>query len=116
GLNGYFTSDPIAAFSSGKESKVLATGGASVNLDILQVLSDVFNSPVYTIKTSDSACLGSAFRAKQGPTGKAFRDVIKTGPEPKLVVRPSPESEKAYCVSRFQMLEHSIMHSCDMPE
>uniref|UniRef100_A0A4W4E1V9 Xylulose kinase n=1 Tax=Electrophorus electricus TaxID=8005 RepID=A0A4W4E1V9_ELEEL len=44
-------------------TKVLATGGASSNKAILQVLSDVFNAPVYTIDVANSACLGSAFRA-----------------------------------------------------
>lgn len=33
-----------------------------------QVLSDVFNAPVYTIDLSDSACLGSAYRALHGNT------------------------------------------------
>lgn len=32
---------------SDKGTKILATGGASVNRSILQVLSDVFNAPVY---------------------------------------------------------------------
>lgn len=30
-----------------KNSKILATGGASINTSILQVMSDVFNAPVY---------------------------------------------------------------------
>ncbi|KPP64382.1 xylulose kinase-like, partial [Scleropages formosus] len=45
-------------------TRVLATGGASSNNDVLQVLSDVFGAPVYTIDTTNSACLGCAFRAK----------------------------------------------------
>lgn len=32
----------------------------------LQVLSDVFNTSVYVQNVADSACLGSAFRAKHG--------------------------------------------------
>lgn len=32
---------------TGKGTKILATGGASQNKAVLQVLSDVFNSPVY---------------------------------------------------------------------
>ncbi|KAG7223002.1 hypothetical protein INR49_029224 [Caranx melampygus] len=47
-------------------TRVLATGGASSNREILQVLSDVFNAQVYTIDLSDSACLGSAYRALHG--------------------------------------------------
>jgi len=33
----------------GKDTRILATGGASNNLAILQVLADVFSSPVYTL-------------------------------------------------------------------
>uniref|UniRef100_A0A8D0HRU4 Xylulose kinase n=1 Tax=Sphenodon punctatus TaxID=8508 RepID=A0A8D0HRU4_SPHPU len=48
------------------KTRILATGGASHNKDILQVLSDVFNAPVYTIDTANSACLGCAYRAIHG--------------------------------------------------
>uniref|UniRef100_A0A8C2XHC4 Xylulose kinase n=1 Tax=Cyclopterus lumpus TaxID=8103 RepID=A0A8C2XHC4_CYCLU len=47
-------------------SIIMATGGASSNKDILQVLSDVFNAPVYSIDLCSSACLGSAYRALHG--------------------------------------------------
>lgn len=33
----------------GTGARVLATGGASGNKSLLQVLSDVFNAPVYTM-------------------------------------------------------------------
>jgi len=33
---------------------------------LFQVLSDVFNTPVYVQNVADSACLGSAYRAKHG--------------------------------------------------
>uniref|UniRef100_A0A8C7LDG2 Xylulose kinase n=1 Tax=Oncorhynchus kisutch TaxID=8019 RepID=A0A8C7LDG2_ONCKI len=46
-------------------TRVLATGGASSNKDILQVLSDVFDAPVYTIDVANSACLGCGYRALQ---------------------------------------------------
>uniref|UniRef100_I3KL94 Xylulose kinase n=1 Tax=Oreochromis niloticus TaxID=8128 RepID=I3KL94_ORENI len=53
-------------------TRVLATGGASSNKEILQVLSDVFNAPVYTIDLSDSTCLGSAYRALHGQCAHSF--------------------------------------------
>lgn len=34
-------------FLFGDEAKIIATGGASVNTSILQVIADVFNAPVY---------------------------------------------------------------------
>jgi len=45
-------------------SRVLVTGGASANKAILQVVADVFHSPVYTLELPNSACLGSAYLAK----------------------------------------------------
>lgn len=34
-------------FLFGDDAKIIATGGASVNTSILQVIADVFNAPVY---------------------------------------------------------------------
>jgi sugar (pentulose or hexulose) kinase len=41
----------------GKDTRILATGGASNNLAILQVLADVFNSSVYTLVSADTEFL-----------------------------------------------------------
>uniref|UniRef100_A0AAX7TMC9 Xylulose kinase n=1 Tax=Astatotilapia calliptera TaxID=8154 RepID=A0AAX7TMC9_ASTCA len=78
-------------------TRVLATGGASSNKEILQVLSDVFNAPVYTIDLSDSTCLGSAYRALHGlvaESGASFVDVVKKAPEPRLVATPHPKAKE----------------------
>src|SRR5205814_3481433 len=40
-----------------------ATGGASANRAILQVMADVFGSDVYQFDVGNSACLGAALRA-----------------------------------------------------
>lgn len=34
-------------FNFNTETKLIATGGASINRSILQVIADVFNAPVY---------------------------------------------------------------------
>lgn len=48
-----------------KINRVLVTGGASTNKAILQVIADVFHTPVYTLEElSNSACLGGAYLAK----------------------------------------------------
>ncbi|CAN0351143.1 unnamed protein product, partial [Hapterophycus canaliculatus] len=44
----------------------LATGGGSNNVEVLQVLADVFQAPVFTAAASDSAAVGAALRAKHG--------------------------------------------------
>uniref|UniRef100_A0A8C1W8I5 Xylulose kinase n=1 Tax=Cyprinus carpio TaxID=7962 RepID=A0A8C1W8I5_CYPCA len=59
----------------------------------LQVLSDVFNAPVYTIDVTDSACLGCAYRALhalEAGTGASFTEMLRNAPEPQLAARPTP--------------------------
>ena len=48
--------------------RLLATGGASTNSSLLQVLADVFNTPVYIQPKANSAAIGSALIAKYGNT------------------------------------------------
>ncbi|XP_065804917.1 xylulose kinase [Labrus bergylta] len=95
-------------------TRVLATGGASSNKEILQVLSDVFNAPVYTIDLSNSTCLGAAYRALHGlvaETGVCFFDVVKKAPEPQLIVTPHPTAQEVYdtMLRRFARLEERVL-------
>ncbi len=46
-----------------KPKEIYATGGASVNKEILQVLANIFNTKVHMFEVTDSAALGAAFRA-----------------------------------------------------
>ena len=50
---------------------IYATGGASKNRDILQVMADVFGAHVDQLEVGNSACLGAALRAY--PRGRAGR-------------------------------------------
>jgi xylulokinase len=43
--------------------RIIATGGASANQPILQVMADVFGADVYSLDVDNSACLGAALRA-----------------------------------------------------
>ncbi|PSN58396.1 Xylulose kinase [Blattella germanica] len=54
-------------FSTSKDTRIIATGGASNNLSILQVLSDVFNAPIYT------------------PMVKRYRNIIKSIADQKFI-------------------------------
>ncbi|XP_036410021.1 xylulose kinase [Megalops cyprinoides] len=94
-------------------TRVLATGGASSNKDILQVLSDVFGAPVYTIDTANSACLGCAYRAMHGivaEKGVHFAEVIRNAPEPKLAVTPTLGADKVFepLLKRYAELEERV--------
>jgi xylulokinase len=67
-VEGQFLSMRIHGESVGIVSpkRLIATGGASGNAAILQVLADVFGAPVYTAAQTDSASLGAAVRALHG--------------------------------------------------
>ncbi|MFX1389266.1 MAG: xylulokinase [Promethearchaeota archaeon] len=43
--------------------EIYATGGASLNIEILQILASIFNTPVRLFEVTQSAALGAAFRA-----------------------------------------------------
>ncbi|XP_056155516.1 LOW QUALITY PROTEIN: xylulose kinase [Lampris incognitus] len=96
-------------------TRVLATGGASSNKAILQVLSDVFNTPVYTIDVANSACLGGAYRALHGlqaESGLSFCDVLRNAPEPQLAATPNPAAQEVYdrMLKRYARLEERVAH------
>ncbi|GAA6098188.1 xylulose kinase isoform X1 [Tachysurus ichikawai] len=62
-----------------------------------QVLSDVFNAPVYTIDLANSACLGCAYRAVHGlaaEMGMSFGEAVSKAPGAQLAVKPTPGAEK----------------------
>jgi len=68
-LEGQFLSMRLHAGQVGIEPRrVIATGGASVNPAILQIVANVFGSDVYVTERADSASLGAACRALHGAT------------------------------------------------
>jgi xylulokinase len=81
--------------------RILATGGASSNPQILQIISDVFGAPVFVSKTGpNTAALGAAFRALHGfkcsTAGKfvSFKDAI--GSDFKQVASPDSKAVAVY--------------------
>lgn len=83
-------------FNIGKGTKILATGGASQNKAVLQVLSDVFNSPVYVQAAANSAMLGSAIHAKHGLLGSNYNEIMSSFPSPHKICEPYPDAEDIY--------------------
>ncbi len=53
-----------SAWMGEKPARIQATGGASNNREILQIMADVFGVPVLRQETSNSAALGAAIRAQ----------------------------------------------------
>lgn len=92
-----------APVTGGRVARVLATGGASANRDILQVAADVFNAEVYQLAGGNSACLGAALRAYHAHERAQGRDIpwehIVAGfaqPLEHTRVRPVPEHVRVY--------------------
>jgi xylulokinase len=54
-----------------------ATGGASANSEILQVMADVFDAEVYRFDSTNSAALGATLRAWQAHTGLGWAEVVR---------------------------------------
>jgi xylulokinase len=67
-----------------------ATGGASANREILQVMADVFDAEVYRYESTDSAALGAALRAYQAETLLGWNEVLAGYIEPLTASRVTP--------------------------
>jgi xylulokinase len=84
-------------------TRIYATGGASRDVPILQVMADVFNCPVLCIEVSKSAALGAALRAVHGwlvHSGKKpkWQEIITgfTDPIPNSEIKPNRRAVEVY--------------------
>ena len=82
---------------------IYATGGASANREILQVMADVHGCPVYRFEVTNSAALGAALRAAHGyllASGEeaAWEEVVSGLAEPVAgsAIEPNPEAREVY--------------------
>jgi xylulokinase len=78
-------------------NQLLATGGASKNRGILQVLADVFQAEVRTLAVANSSALGGALRAAQAVEGRPFAELFAPfcAPGPERVA-PRANVERVY--------------------
>ena len=86
-----------------KPTRIYATGGASANTAILQIMADVMNCPVSRIEISKSAALGAALRAAHGwlvqnGDRPAWPEVVAgfTDPIPNSEVKPNANVIRVY--------------------
>jgi xylulokinase len=80
-----------------KIRRIYATGGASANRAILQVMADVFNAEVVQLETGNSAALGAALRAlhadrREEGRPMSWQDVVEGFVTPKLETRLQPQA------------------------
>ena len=86
-----------------KTRTIYATGGASANREILQIMADVHNADVYQFEVGNSAALGAALRAahadrKRSRQAMEWKQVVKGFAEPvkESRVRPGKAAVKVY--------------------
>jgi xylulokinase len=84
-------------------SIIHATGGGSVNDEILQVMADVFQADVYRLGSGNSASLGAALRAWHANARASdqpvdWEDIVRdfAAPDPATRVRPRTELAQTY--------------------
>jgi xylulokinase len=111
-----------AATVSARINRVVATGGAAVNRDILQVMANVFGVDVYRLDVENSAALGAALRAYHADRLAAgepvsWKTVVSgfTDPQPGNRVAPNPRHVPTYAALRrdYAILEH--LHKSRQP-
>nr|CAD7449202.1 unnamed protein product [Timema bartmani] len=94
-------------------SRIIATGGASNNKSILQVLSDVFNAPVFVLEAANSAMLGSAYQAKHALVAEhtSFSEMTSCLSPPVLACQPYKDAAQVYnpMLARYRRLVKSIL-------
>ncbi|XP_055696226.1 xylulose kinase [Lutzomyia longipalpis] len=89
-------------FLFGENTRILATGGASANKAILQVMADVFNAPVYVQSATEAALLGAAYRAK-------YAMYLQDDETRKL----DPENIESYYSFFQRLLPHHVQCVCE---
>ncbi len=83
--------------------RIFATGGASNDVPLLQIMADVMNCRVLRIEVSKSAALGAALRAAHGWLVQAgerpeWENIVAgfTDPVPNSEIRPDKKAAKTY--------------------
>jgi len=99
-----------------ESTRVIVTGGASVNKAILQVISDIFNCRVYTLSDANSAAAGGAYRALYLHKNKSdkipYTEVIKNlSKDFQLSNEPNKDADEIYgpLLERYDALEQQLL-------
>jgi xylulokinase len=101
--------------------RILATGGASVDKGLIQIMSNVFGVAVYTAEKSDTASLGAAYRALHGlqcvESGSfvPFADTVAAAPAFTKIAEPDMAAHAVYTqlLPRYAALEERVVSSTE---
>eukprot|EP01119_Soliformovum_irregulare_P022612 TRINITY_DN7786_c0_g1_i2.p1 TRINITY_DN7786_c0_g1~~TRINITY_DN7786_c0_g1_i2.p1 ORF type:complete len:530 (-),score=144.35 TRINITY_DN7786_c0_g1_i2:80-1450(-) len=96
-----------------KTHRIFATGGASNNRHILQVMSDVFGVPVFVHSQPNSACLGGAYRAlhahiAHGNDATSFDEIMQRGAPFTKAVDPNMDAHAEYNKLAERYKKHEV--------
>ncbi|KAG5180776.1 hypothetical protein JKP88DRAFT_349367 [Tribonema minus] len=107
----------------GPAQRVLAMGGASASAAMMQVLADVFASPVYVGAVPDAAVVGAALRAKHGVLSQRagrllpFSSILGSFDTRGLKVVATPDAKASATYQAMQKpyleLERAVQTSAD---
>jgi len=108
-----------------KPLEIYATGGASANKDILQVLANIFKTKVRVFEFTDSAALGAVFRAAKSYYDsiniiKSWEDIVNKfiDLERSIVVVPNEKYFQLYddMLELYKKFEEFILNKGKNPE
>lgn len=83
-------------------TSIRATGGASQNQAILQIMANVFACPVDVLESSNSAALGAALRAAQIVEQKPWGDVVANFTRTRTGSRVEPDANACEIYERLR--------------
>lgn len=95
---------------------IRATGGASVNREVMQVIADVFGAEVLRMRSSNAAALGAAIRAWHGDAAAAgapitWEEAVAGFTEPESRVSPNGAHASIYqaVLNRYEAFERECL-------
>jgi xylulokinase len=103
-----------SAWTGERCDTIYATGGASANRELLQVMADVFNASVYQFRVDNAACLGAALRAWHAdaiasgdPVGwdEIVRGLAEPVAESRVMLRPDAAHQYEGLLRRYAAFE-----------
>ena len=113
-IEGQMLSMRLHAAEAGlKPAAIRATGGASANRSLLQIMADVFQCPVDVCEISNGAALGAALRALQGLTQCSWDEAVGklTAVVSERRIEPRSEHASTYdaLLSNYAAFEQDIL-------
>jgi xylulokinase len=99
-------------------AEIRATGGASSNVEILQIAADVFGAPVQRLRVPNSAALGAALRAwhadaladgRAVPWDEIVAGFTDAAAESRVAPIPAHVATYREMIDRYQRWEHQAL-------